>query len=196
MAARLAEAGLQRAAARGRWGSANADRIDAADAGREQPARRLRRARRSTRSRPRTTRCAGTFSSATMRIRPGRSATRSIGPRSMGKPVNGVLYPRAGTLGGCTAHNAMILIYPHNADWNQLADLTGDSSWRAEKMRAYFERIERATTGRRSAHSAGSARTPAATAGPAGCRPKRRCRARRSAIATSGRRSSSRLVPC
>lgn len=59
-----------------------------------------------------------------------------------GQPVNGVLYPRAGTLGGCTAHNAMILVYPHNADWNQIADLTGDASWRAERMRAYFERIE------------------------------------------------------
>ncbi|MGE3513398.1 MAG: NAD(P)-binding protein, partial [Vicinamibacterales bacterium] len=38
-----------------------------------------------------------------------------------GKPVDGVLYPRAGTLGGCTAHNAMIFVYPHNADWNQIA---------------------------------------------------------------------------
>src|SRR5436305_243969 len=27
-----------------------------------------------------------------------------------GKRVDGVLYPRAGTLGGCTAHNAMILV--------------------------------------------------------------------------------------
>ena len=54
-----------------------------------------------------------------------------------------MLYPRAGTLGGCTAHNAMIFVYPHNADWNQIADLTGDPSWRAETMRAYFERIER-----------------------------------------------------
>src|SRR5216684_7943198 len=27
-----------------------------------------------------------------------------------GRDVDGVLYPRAGTLGGCTAHNAMILI--------------------------------------------------------------------------------------
>ena len=57
--------------------------------------------------------------------------------------MDGVLYPRAGTLGGCTAHNAMILVYPHNADWNQLADLTGDASWRAENMRSYFERLER-----------------------------------------------------
>jgi len=62
-----------------------------------------------------------------------------------GVAVNGVLYPRAGVLGGCTAHNAMILVYPHNADWNQIADLTGDASWRAEKMRAYFERLENCT---------------------------------------------------
>jgi choline dehydrogenase len=58
------------------------------------------------------------------------------------QPVDGVYYPRAGTLGGCTAHNAMILVYPHNADWNELADRTGDRSWRAEQMRKYFERLE------------------------------------------------------
>src|SRR5204863_8689072 len=58
------------------------------------------------------------------------------------KPVDGVLYPRAGTLGGCTAHNAMILVCPHNSDWDQLADLTGDPSWRADGMRTYFERLE------------------------------------------------------
>jgi choline dehydrogenase-like flavoprotein len=60
-----------------------------------------------------------------------------------GQPVNGVLYPRAATLGGCTAHSAMILVYPNNADWNQLADLTGDSTWRSEHMRGYFELLER-----------------------------------------------------
>lgn len=54
----------------------------------------------------------------------------------------GVLYPRAGTLGGCTAHNAMILIYPHNADWDYIAELTGDASWKSGNMRRYFERIE------------------------------------------------------
>ncbi|HEY0722606.1 MAG TPA: GMC family oxidoreductase, partial [Pyrinomonadaceae bacterium] len=59
-----------------------------------------------------------------------------------GKAVDGVLYPRAGTLGGCTAHNAMILIYPHNADWDHIAELTGDSSWCASNMRTYFERLE------------------------------------------------------
>ena len=55
---------------------------------------------------------------------------------------DGVLYPRAGTLGGCTSHNAMILVCPHNQDWDDIAELTGDSSWRAENMRRYFERIE------------------------------------------------------
>jgi choline dehydrogenase-like flavoprotein len=59
-----------------------------------------------------------------------------------GARVDGVYYPRAGTLGGCTAHNAMILVCPHDSEWNQLADFANDRSWRAEKMRAYFERIE------------------------------------------------------
>jgi choline dehydrogenase-like flavoprotein len=59
-----------------------------------------------------------------------------------GIPVDGVLYPRAGTLGGCTAHNAMILVYPHNADWDGIARLTGDASWNADRMRTYFERLE------------------------------------------------------
>ena len=59
-----------------------------------------------------------------------------------GQRVDGVLYPRAGTLGGCTAHNAMIMVYPHNADWDGIAQLTGDPSWNAAKMRTYFERLE------------------------------------------------------
>lgn len=59
-----------------------------------------------------------------------------------GKPVNGVLYPRAGTLGGCTAHNALVMIYPHNADWDGIAELTGDPSWGADPMRTYFEKLE------------------------------------------------------
>jgi len=55
---------------------------------------------------------------------------------------DGVLYPRAGCLGGCTAHNAMITVYPHNADWDEVAEMTGDDSWRADNMRKYFERME------------------------------------------------------
>lgn len=55
----------------------------------------------------------------------------------------GVWYPRSGTLGGCGAHNAMVTVYPHEKDWTDLEQLTGDSSWSAENMRKYFERIER-----------------------------------------------------
>ncbi|KAJ5545098.1 CAZyme family AA3 [Penicillium sp. DV-2018c] len=55
----------------------------------------------------------------------------------------GILYPRAGTLGGCSAHNAMITIYPYENDWDQLAGLTGNDSWSAKNMRSYFKKLER-----------------------------------------------------
>jgi len=54
----------------------------------------------------------------------------------------GVLYPRAAALGGCTAHNAMIFMLPHDSDWNHIAQLTGDRSWRASHMRRYARRLE------------------------------------------------------
>lgn len=57
-------------------------------------------------------------------------------------PVNGIWYPRAGTLGGCTAHNAMITVTPQNCDWDHIATVTGDRSWRAENMNTYFARLE------------------------------------------------------
>jgi choline dehydrogenase len=59
-----------------------------------------------------------------------------------GNPVDGVLYPRAGTLGGCTAHNALMMIYPHNWDWDDIAEKVNDPSWNAENMRRYFVRLE------------------------------------------------------
>jgi len=61
---------------------------------------------------------------------------------SMMNNIKGSLYPRAGTLGGCTAHNAMITVYPHNSDWDKLAEITGDPSWKSDNMRQYFERLE------------------------------------------------------
>jgi choline dehydrogenase len=70
----------------------------------------------------------------------GDDAMRQPGPDATGR--SGVLYPRASTLGGCTAHNAMILMVPQDSDWNAIADIAGDPSWRAEKMRGYFQRIE------------------------------------------------------
>ena len=55
---------------------------------------------------------------------------------------DGVLYPRNAGLGGCSAHNAMITVYPHNADWDEIAKLTGDKSWGADAMRKYFMLLE------------------------------------------------------
>jgi choline dehydrogenase len=55
----------------------------------------------------------------------------------------GIFYPRAQGIGGCTIHHAMITICGPPKDWDEIAELTGDPSWRGESMRAYFERIER-----------------------------------------------------
>jgi choline dehydrogenase len=60
-----------------------------------------------------------------------------------GSRMMGVLYPRTGTLGGCTAHNALIAVYPHQSDFEYLANLTGDSSWSPSNMRKYFTRLEK-----------------------------------------------------
>jgi choline dehydrogenase len=54
----------------------------------------------------------------------------------------GVYYPRARTLGGCTAHYAMIIVRPHDSDWRAIRNATGDASWAPDKMHAYFKRVE------------------------------------------------------
>ena len=59
----------------------------------------------------------------------------------------GILYPRAAALGGCSAHNALISVYPHKSDWDGIATLTGDSSWSSSNMRQYFQRLENCTYG-------------------------------------------------
>jgi choline dehydrogenase-like flavoprotein len=60
----------------------------------------------------------------------------------IGKGKGGIFYPRGSGIGGCTAHHAMIMLAPNDKDWNHIADLTGDESWRAERMRGYFARLE------------------------------------------------------
>lgn len=70
----------------------------------------------------------------------GRPPNEAVGPDR--DDTDGILYPRAGTLGGCTAHNGMIIVAPHNADWNAIEALTGDPSWSPESMRKYFQRWE------------------------------------------------------
>jgi choline dehydrogenase len=84
------------------------------------------------------------------------------------KAHNGIFYPRAAAIGGCTTHHAMIMIYPHHADWENLRSITGDESWSHEKMRCYFERLEecRYITG-----AAGQTRDPATRHGLTGWLP-------------------------
>ncbi|MGN6378179.1 MAG: GMC family oxidoreductase [Gaiellales bacterium] len=56
---------------------------------------------------------------------------------------DGIFYPRAGTLGGCTAHNAMITVDGAGPEWDAIAELTGDRSFAGSHMRSYFQRLER-----------------------------------------------------
>jgi choline dehydrogenase len=64
-----------------------------------------------------------------------------LDPPAGAEPL-GIWYPRAGTLGGCSNHNAMISFYPHDSDWQYIADITGDDSWAPDHMRTYFEKME------------------------------------------------------
>ncbi|KAM5349280.1 hypothetical protein ACJ41O_005787 [Fusarium nematophilum] len=65
-----------------------------------------------------------------------------LDPPSKAKPL-GVWYPRTGTLGGCSRHNALISVYAHDSDWSYIASLTGDDSWAPDKMRGFFKKIEK-----------------------------------------------------
>lgn len=57
----------------------------------------------------------------------------------------GLWYPRAGTLGGCDTHNGGLTTRPSDWDWDNIAQITGDQSWRHEHMLHYFEGLERNT---------------------------------------------------
>ncbi len=69
-------------------------------------------------------------------------------PRLPGSPPagsggqGGVFYPRSSGIGGCTGHHAMIVIRPNDRDWDEIAQLTNDSSWTAKSMQPYFAKME------------------------------------------------------
>jgi choline dehydrogenase len=54
----------------------------------------------------------------------------------------GILYPRASTVGGCGIHNVLVMLYPSNSDWDNIAGVTGDDTWAPDNMRNYFQRME------------------------------------------------------
>ncbi|SEL85815.1 Choline dehydrogenase [Roseateles sp. YR242] len=60
-----------------------------------------------------------------------------------GAGKGGIQYPRTAAIGGCTAHYAMIIIRPNDADWDWIADRTNDPSWRSDYMQGYFPKIEK-----------------------------------------------------
>jgi choline dehydrogenase len=41
----------------------------------------------------------------------------------------GIYYPRSGTLGGCSAHNAGAAVVPQDSFWDYIANITSDVSW-------------------------------------------------------------------
>lgn len=63
-------------------------------------------------------------------------------PPADAKPL-GTYYPRVGSYGGCSAHNAMVTIYPYKSDWRHIQSITGDDSWAPDAMRKYYQRLER-----------------------------------------------------
>jgi choline dehydrogenase len=64
------------------------------------------------------------------------------GTPNSSNPTGGILYPRASTIGGCGTHNVLVLLYPSNSDFDDIAAITGDDSWSATNMRQYFVRLE------------------------------------------------------
>jgi choline dehydrogenase len=54
------------------------------------------------------------------------------------KEKNGILYPRASALGGCTIHNALITMIANPDDWDDIGRHNGDSSWNRKDLGKLF----------------------------------------------------------
>ena len=63
------------------------------------------------------------------------------------EPNRGIFYPRASAIGGCTAHHAMITVYPDPSDWDGIEKTTGDPSWNHQAMWRYFDRLRDGNSG-------------------------------------------------
>lgn len=72
---------------------------------------------------------------------PNGTIYTGLSPPADATPL-GTLYPRAGTLGGCSRHNALVTIRSFDSDWDSVADLTGDTSWNGSTFQRLFEKIE------------------------------------------------------
>ena len=105
-----------------------------------------------------------------------RRATRSTAP------ARGVLYPRAATLGGCTAHNAMISCRRTTPTGTRIAALTGDRSGAPRACAATSRRVEDCRHRPRLARAAPARHRPdRPRLGRLAAAPRRRSRSTRSA---------------
>lgn len=59
----------------------------------------------------------------------------------------GVYYPRASGLGGCTRVNALISLYPDHQDWNNIAKKTNDGTWSSGEMRRIYDGMQKGNGG-------------------------------------------------
>lgn len=57
-------------------------------------------------------------------------------------PRGGIYYPRCSTVGGCSTHNVLLMVYPSNSDFDNIATAFNDPTWSATNMRSYFQRLE------------------------------------------------------
>ena len=58
----------------------------------------------------------------------------------------GVWYPRTGTLGGCAIHNGAVATIPNDRDWDYIANVTGDATWKAKAMRKHYISLEKSAS--------------------------------------------------
>ncbi|KAF9693745.1 hypothetical protein EKO04_008264 [Ascochyta lentis] len=71
----------------------------------------------------------------------GPNGTLQLGV-SPGSIPQGFLYPRTAAVGGCVNHNALIMMYPVDEDWWQIANSTNDPSWAPQRMREHWHKME------------------------------------------------------
>lgn len=69
----------------------------------------------------------------------GTTATSAEVPE--GAEPLGIYYPRTGALGGCSRHNALFSMQPYDMDWDDMAELTGDDTYKSSNMRQYLTRF-------------------------------------------------------
>lgn len=72
---------------------------------------------------------------------PDGTVYTGLDPPADAVPI-GTLYPRAGTLGGCSQHNALIAIRAFDSDWDVVAERTGDTSWNGRTFQDLYQKIE------------------------------------------------------